>query len=233
MWDQSEKNILVAGHRGLPELYPENTLLSFKKAIEAGVDMIELDVQKTKDGRLVIMHDLNLDRTTNSTGPLKDKTFAEIKALDASYKFGEQFGVQRVPELVEFMELVKDYPDLSLDFELKEYPIAGNEKRAFETADETIEMIEKYGCGDKCVLNAFSATLLEYIETEYHHKYRLHGYYPKELMKRGIYARPVRFHLLRMRDGARKGQIRSSEIKEASTPGPARASGTRPASTRR
>ena len=65
-----------------------------------------------------------------------------------------------------------------IDFELKEYPVEGNEAVAYECADRTIQMLEEYGFGERCVLNSFSGKLLEYIDEKYGHRYRLHGYYP-------------------------------------------------------
>ena len=69
----------IYGHRGAKGMYPENTLLSFKKAIDQGVDGLELDVHLTKDGEVVVIHDETLDRTTSGTGWIKDLTLAEIK----------------------------------------------------------------------------------------------------------------------------------------------------------
>lgn len=63
MWNQNEKNFYVFGHRGVKALYPENTMLSFQKAYEMGVDGIEFDVRATKDGELILMHDETVDRT--------------------------------------------------------------------------------------------------------------------------------------------------------------------------
>ena len=80
-WTQSEKNIYVAAHRGFSELYPENTMLAFRKALEIGVDQIETDIRITSDGELVCIHDDTVDRTTNGKGRVCDKTLAEIKAL--------------------------------------------------------------------------------------------------------------------------------------------------------
>ncbi len=182
MWNQTEKNIFVAGHRGYPEKYPENTLLSFQKAVEAGVDMLELDIQMTKDHQLVIMHDLAVDRTTDGSGPIKEKTLSEIRQLDAGGRFAEQFQGLQVPLFSEFLELFSEKSSVLFNFELKERPLPGNEERAFEAADRTIELVEKYHLGDRCVFNTFSARLLQYIAERYDGKYRLHGYYPLSLM---------------------------------------------------
>lgn len=179
MWKQSEKNILVAGHRGLPALYPENTLASFKGALDARVDMIELDIRMSADGQPVILHDASLERTTNGTGLLRDKTLAQLRALDAGGWFSPEFAGEKIPLFTEFLELTKDCPNLLFDFELKEYPIDGNEERAYRTTDMVIALAEEYGIGDRLVFNAFNAKLLQYIDDKYSAKYKLHGYLPK------------------------------------------------------
>jgi glycerophosphoryl diester phosphodiesterase len=105
-------------HRGASGNYPENTLLAFQKALEIGVDEIELDLYLTKDGHLIIMHDSTVDRTTDGTGAISDLTLAEIKALDAGGVFGEQFRGERVPTWEEALELVQG--KVGLNVHLKE-----------------------------------------------------------------------------------------------------------------
>ena len=73
----------IIGHRGAPQEAPENTLLSFRRALELGVVAVELDVQLTRDGRLMVIHDETLERTTNGRGRVLDFTLAELKRLDA------------------------------------------------------------------------------------------------------------------------------------------------------
>jgi len=90
----------IMGHRGAAALEPENTLRSFSRALDMGVAAVELDVQLTKDGRLVVIHDETVDRTTNGTGWVRDLTLAQIRELDAGQ--GE-----RVPTLEEVVELVQ------------------------------------------------------------------------------------------------------------------------------
>ena len=126
-------------------------------------------------------------------------TLKEIRSLDAGSKFSGEYQGERVPLFEEFLELTRKYPDMTYDFELKEYPTEGNESRAYETADRVISLIEEYGLGDKCVLNAFSAVLLQYIHDKYEGRYKLHGYYPKSLLgcigKRG---HPYDYFILRL-----------------------------------
>ena len=79
--------MIIFAHRGFSGLYPENTMLAFRKAAEVGCDGIELDVQLTKDGVIVIMHDETIDRTTNGKGNLRDYTYEELCAFDCCGKF--------------------------------------------------------------------------------------------------------------------------------------------------
>ncbi|MER6282920.1 glycerophosphodiester phosphodiesterase [Streptomyces sviceus] len=76
-------NFLTIGHRGVMGTEPENTLRSFVAAQQAGLDVIELDLHLSKDGALVVMHDTDVDRTTDGTGPIAEKTLTELRALDA------------------------------------------------------------------------------------------------------------------------------------------------------
>ena len=80
-WTQSNQNIFVAAHRGWSEAYPENSMIAFQKAVELGVDQIEMDIRVTKDGELVVFHDLTVDRVSNGTGKVADFTLAELKQL--------------------------------------------------------------------------------------------------------------------------------------------------------
>ena len=93
-------------HRGFSGKYPENTMLAFKKALEAGADGIELDVQMTKDGQVVVIHDEKVDRTTNGTGLVRDYTLEELRKLDASYIYAGQMGVNSIPTFEEYCEWV-------------------------------------------------------------------------------------------------------------------------------
>lgn len=177
-WTQSKKNIFVAAHRGWSALYPENTMLAFRKAIEIGVDQIETDIHMTADGELVCIHDATVDRTTNGTGKVCEKTLAELRSLDAGIKKGAEFAGERIPTFIEFMELVKDHPTLTLDLELKVYPTAGREAIAFEICDRVLKIVDEYGFSDRVVINTFSGALHEYIQDTYGSKYRRHIYYP-------------------------------------------------------
>lgn len=86
---------IVAAHRGVPSLAPENTMVGYRMAYDLGADQIETDVQITKDGHLVIMHDNTVDRTTNGTGAVDQLTLEEVRALDAGIYKGEEFAGEK------------------------------------------------------------------------------------------------------------------------------------------
>ena len=177
-WTQSKENIYVAAHRGSSTDYPENTMPAFQAAIDAGVDQIETDVRITRDGELVLIHDSTVDRTTNGTGKVCDKLFAELRTLDAGSYKGEQFKGVQIPTFIELMELIKDHPTMTLDIELKEYPTTGHEEVAYDVCDRVLKIVDDYGFTDRIVINTFNAKLHEYIFTKYGKKYRQHVYYP-------------------------------------------------------
>ena len=139
-------------HRGFSGAYPENTLLAFKKACEMpGCHGIELDVQLTKDGECVIIHDEELDRTChNGTGFVKDYTLEELKKFDVSFIYRDQYGPQEIPTLREYFELVKDY-DMVTNIELKTSVIEfkGMEKKV-------LDLIEEYGLKDRIIISSFN-----------------------------------------------------------------------------
>lgn len=95
--------VTIVAHRGLSEGVPENTLAAFRRSIDGGVAIIELDLRVTKDGRLVVVHDASLDRTTNCTGQVAAMELAQIRACDAGK--GE-----RVPTFAEVLALIRDRP---------------------------------------------------------------------------------------------------------------------------
>ena len=84
---QDEGRPLVMAHRGGAGLWPENTMFAFERAAEMGADVIETEIHSTADNNLVLIHDKTVDRTTNGTGPVNSFTLAELKELDAGYKW--------------------------------------------------------------------------------------------------------------------------------------------------
>ena len=166
------KRIYTEGHRGLCAYYPENTLLSYEKAMEAGVDAIEFDVWLSKDKVPVLMHDGNAFRTTGINRNLRDMTLNEINALDPCYsqKFGGKFkGLVKVPTLKELLELRKQKKsDIKLGVEIKEY--------TEQTVDITIAMLNEYGIdiAKDCWFYAFNGRIIRYLKET--HGARTMGY---------------------------------------------------------
>ena len=137
-------------HRGFCGKYPENTMLAFRKALEAGVDGIELDVQLTKDGHVVIIHDEKVDRTTNGKGLVVDYLLEDLQKLDASSIFTGQMGFNPIPTLREYFELVKDYPivtNIELKTSVNEYP--GIEEKV-------LELIREFKLEDRIIISSFN-----------------------------------------------------------------------------
>ena len=173
--------IMMAAHRGDKDCRPENTLPAFRHAIELGSDGIETDIHQTKDGVLVMMHDHTVDRTTDGTGKVCEMTLAEIRALDAGIKKGEEYRGTKVPTFEEFLDTVEPYPDLLLNLEIKDYPEVEGDS-CYGTADKVIEAVERRGMGDRIMFNCFSWQVLKYVHDKYGDRYPLHGFYPDFLM---------------------------------------------------
>lgn len=139
----------IFAHRGYSGKYPENTMIAFKKALEYGVDGIELDVQLTKDGEVVIIHDETIDRTTTGKGFVIDYTYEELEKFDASFKF-KDLGFNKIPTLREYFQLVKDY-DIVTNVELK---TGINEYLGIE--EKVWELIKEYNLEEKVIISSFN-----------------------------------------------------------------------------
>ena len=132
---------LLGGHRGNPADHPENTLRSFRSALDAGCDLIECDVHLSSDGRLVVIHDHTLERTTNGKGFVRDHTSAELRRLDAGK--GE-----RIPLLQEVIELALGKAGIVI--EIKQVPIQypGLEEKL-------VNMLRQLGAVQECAVVSF------------------------------------------------------------------------------
>jgi glycerophosphoryl diester phosphodiesterase len=111
----------VIGHRGASGYAPENTMVSFERALALRVDAIELDIHPTSDGKLVVIHDPTLDRTTNGHGLVRAHTYAQIQALDAGSWFDPSFANERVPLLDEVLDWARGRTKVVI--EIKQGPI--------------------------------------------------------------------------------------------------------------
>lgn len=166
--------VILAAHRGDKKRFPENTMPAFRAALAAGVDMIETDIHLTRDGELIIMHDRSALRTTGVDINTDESTLAELLALDAGAIFAPEFEGTKLPTVREFLEWVSK-TNLTVNWELKDYPTVVGDEIAFAAADKLLSLIEEYGMGERSMVNSFSARVLEHIEKAVGHRYPIHG----------------------------------------------------------
>lgn len=153
------KTIEVTAHRGASANYPENTMRAFVGAKDLGADWIELDVQQTKDNKIIIIHDKNLKRTTGVNKNTKELSYEEIKNLDAGSFFDKTYEGEKIPLLEEVIEFAK-VNNMKLNIELKP---TGEE---IDFVGKVIEIIKKYHFEENCVLASSNYNILEEVKKE-------------------------------------------------------------------
>ncbi len=141
---------LNLAHRGANTHAPENTLAAFRKAVEVGADGLEFDVQLSRDGHVVVIHDEKLERTTNGSGLVKDYTLKELQRLDAGKWFGEEFAGEKIPTIEQVFDEFAS-TGLLYNIELKSgivlYP--GLEEKV-------IEAVKRRNLTDRVVISSFN-----------------------------------------------------------------------------
>lgn len=151
---------LLIGHRGYPARYPENTLASFKGAMDAGCDMIELDVTLTRDRKVVVIHDDTLDRTTTGKGLVRGHSFEEIEMLDAGSWFDPRFAAERMPELSEVLKLTAGRCLLNIEIKASafepDFPADAIEHQA-------VQLVKTTGAMDRVIISSFDQRILQRI----------------------------------------------------------------------
>ena len=141
---------LIIAHRGASKQAPENTMRAFQRALELGAGGIELDVQLSADGHLVIIHDETLDRTSNGKGMVGDRTLEELKALDFGSWFSHEFKDERIPTLDELLWFISGWDGL-LNIEIKNGPVfyTGIEKAV-------ADVVKKYKRTNHTIVSSFN-----------------------------------------------------------------------------
>ncbi len=168
LWYKSKHHIPVLGHRGICAKYPENTMPSFEAAIKLGVDIIEFDVNMTKDGELVVIHDKTIDRTSDHIGRTRDYDLSELKSFDFGIRFGESFRGVQIPTLRELLTYVSENTDtLLLNVEIKDY--------TYEVVDATVAMLHEFGLAERSVIACFNAEMIRYTKSA-HPEMRTQGF---------------------------------------------------------
>jgi len=140
---------LLFGHRGYSAVAPENTLAAFRMLVESGIPGAELDVQLSRDRRLVVMHDFSLLRTTGCSARVRKTESSDIRALDAGSWFSPRFRGERIPLLEEVFELCGErlYYDLELKWDHKE---------ANGLEQEILACVRRHGLEARCLLSSFN-----------------------------------------------------------------------------
>lgn len=174
----------VIAHRGFSGRAPENTLAAFSKAIEAGADMIELDVHESKDGELVVIHESDLRRTTNGSGRVGDLTLEELKRLDAGISFSAEFAGERIPTLSQALDLVRGHILLNIEikFDVVKHDIV---------TEKVLALIHQWQMRDQVILSSFDPRALDHsrkvdpeVKTASLYNEQLHkGISPVEIME--------------------------------------------------
>lgn len=152
-----ERVLEVTAHRGASIMYPENTMSAFVGAKEMGADWIELDVQQTKDRKIIVLHDTNLKRTTGVNKNTWETTYDEIKDLDAGSFLDEKFSYERIPLFEDVVKFAKEN-NIKLNIELKP---TGNE---VDFEKDVIDIINKYSFQDMCVITSQVYEVLENVK---------------------------------------------------------------------
>lgn len=141
---------LIIAHRGASAYAPENTLSAFKKAVQMGADGIELDVQLSRDGHVVVIHDTRVNRTSNGNGRVKRLTLNQLKSLDFGSWFSDEFKNEPICTLEEVFIYLKDWKGL-INVEIK------REWLQFTPIEKKVaEMIAKFGMQDNTIVSSFN-----------------------------------------------------------------------------
>ena len=142
--------IEIWGHRGAYDFAPENTLASFQKAIEMGAHGIEFDIQLTRDGEIVVIHDETIDRVSNGSGYVKDYTLSELKKFNFNKRGLTEPLFMEIPTLAETLELLKP-TGLDINIELKTGIIYYEDIEA-----KALQMVKDYNMMDRIIWSSFN-----------------------------------------------------------------------------
>jgi glycerophosphoryl diester phosphodiesterase len=140
----------IIAHRGFSSRAPENTMAAFLAAIEFGVDGLELDVHRSKDGKLVVCHDEKVDRTTNGKGNIADLTWDELQRFDAGSWFSPQFTGEKIPDLDSVLQEVKR-AGILINIEIKSDIFAYPGLEA-----QVVQSVQKFDLVDQCIISSFN-----------------------------------------------------------------------------
>ncbi len=154
------QDILVTAHRGASGYAPENTLSAIKKALEIGVDRIEVDVQQTSDGVVVCLHDKQLNRTTSGKGKVGKKTLEQLESVTAFGKFEAEYANEPIPTLEQVFGLLDGKTQFVIEIKAGSKTYAGIE-------DNVVKLIKKHNAEKWALVHSFNDRVLKYIHRSY------------------------------------------------------------------
>lgn len=152
----------IWGHRGAYSERPENTLHAFARAVELGADGVELDIQLSKDGEAVVIHDERIDRVSNGVGWVGDYTLQELKKFNFNKKQISEPKFMEIPTLREVLELLKPHNNIKINIELKT-----GARDYYLIEEKTITLVKEYGLLERVLFssfNHFTMQILKYLE---------------------------------------------------------------------
>ena len=150
----------IFAHRGASAHAPENTMAAFVEAYNQRADGIELDIHSAADGTFVVIHDDTLDLTTAGKGPVRDRSFEEIRRLDAGGWFDPRFSAERVPELSEVLDLTAGRCLLNIEIKASAFE-AGYPADAIE--HQVVALVKTTGAEDRVIISSFDWRILQRI----------------------------------------------------------------------
>jgi len=150
----------LIAHRGASAYFPENTLSAFEGAIAMQADMVELDVQLTSDGEVVVFHDEKISRCTDGRGRIADHTLAQLKKLDAGRWFSKDFAGEKVPALAEVLRICKNR--IAVNIEIKTEAVTENASGGIE--EKCLRLVHQTGMQDHVVFSSFDPRALRHLK---------------------------------------------------------------------
>jgi len=154
--NQKHSPVLITAHRGASAMAPENTMAAMLAAIQAQADYAELDVQETKDGHVILLHDDNLQRTTTGTGFIWEKTLADLNGIDAGGWKASEFAGEPIPLLSAVIEQVRG--KLKLNIEIK---INGHQQ---QIEPRVVKIIEEFDFVEHCIVTSFDSAAIDKVK---------------------------------------------------------------------
>lgn len=150
------QRVIVTAHRGASGHAPENTLASFNKAIQLGADFIELDVQETSDGVLIVMHDKNYKRTGGTDKNVWETSYKETKQIEVGSWFDKAFKGEKIARFDEVIEAVKGKIKINIELKTNGHQV--------KLAEKVVELLTQKDFIDDCIITSFDFSLINKVK---------------------------------------------------------------------